>query len=220
MTSRLLDVTQQVDAEAVLPLWLDCVERLDYPRLAYQLLNKRYLLSNEADLQQVLEAARDRHGDLVDALAESLRVQRKLETLGNCRQDLKDPDLRFLLALLMNANDREVLLRLLHQRHPGADPVHTCAALLARLSTSKGEMTRKLAQALGEAKSHALLLGSRLGVALPDQASPEDAEQLYRQFLQDPEASPGATSCGHLDRRQVRAFLERMAGLDALECLR
>ncbi|MGB5136343.1 MAG: hypothetical protein WBN89_14335 [Prochlorococcaceae cyanobacterium] len=220
MTSRLLNVARQVDPATMLPLWMDSVGRLDYPRLAYLLLTNSYPANHEADLQQVLEAARRLHGDLVDALDKSLRVQRKLETLSNCRKNLQDPDLRFLLALLMNATDREAVLRLLQQRHPDADPIHTCAELLARLSTSKTATKQILTQALDEVKIHALLLGNMLGVALPDDASLEDAELLYRQFLQDPEALQIPATCCHLDRQQVQAFLGRLVGLDVLECLR
>lgn len=219
MLSRLMEVSRSANPLSLLPLLMDYVEHLDYPRLAYMLLATNNLASLETDLQQVLEAARKRHGDLADSLERSLRVHRKVQILSKCREDIEDSEVRFLLALLMNATDREAVLRLLLNRHPGVDPIHTCAALLARLSISKPAMSRILAHALGDAKNHALRLGSKLGVALPDDASLEDAELLYRHFLQDPKGRQAPIGCAHLDRQQVEAFLQRLMGLDLLECL-
>jgi hypothetical protein len=73
-------------------------------------------------LDALVEAARRRHGAVVDELARAVREGVRRRAIHRLRREVKDPDLRFFLALLQNLPDRDAIYRLVAERLGGADP--------------------------------------------------------------------------------------------------
>ncbi|WP_428262729.1 hypothetical protein [Haliangium sp.] len=96
-----------------------------------------YLVSAEvgdALLARLLRAGRATHGELVDRLYEAATHQRRITLVSRLRAEVKQPDLRFLLALLMLLPERDPILALVAARCPDADPVDTIMGWLEGLS--------------------------------------------------------------------------------------
>jgi len=70
---------------------------------------------------RLADAARDRHGEVVDKLIAAAEEHDRREVIAKCRRDVVDSDLRFFLALLLNVPSREWILRLLQERYPGTN---------------------------------------------------------------------------------------------------
>lgn len=72
--------------------------------------------------QSWLEVARNRHGEIVDRMDAAVGRHNRAKLLVARRALVRDPDQRFLLALLMNLRSQAEILRLVEQRCPGRDP--------------------------------------------------------------------------------------------------
>jgi hypothetical protein len=84
-----------------------------------------------------LEQARRRHGTLVDYLPPLLDEDRRVATLTARRRSVRDPDHRFLLALLFNLPDRASILDFVRRRYEG-DPADRIVMWLAELTRLPG----------------------------------------------------------------------------------
>ncbi len=72
--------------------------------------------------RRLLDAARSRHGAVIDELEEVFAEQERLEFLVAQRGNVTDPEHRFFLALLLNVDDRESIFTLIARRYPGEEP--------------------------------------------------------------------------------------------------
>ncbi len=66
--------------------------------------------------------ARKRHGERADKLLEVLERQERMMSIVQRRDYVTDPALRFFLAVILNADSRENIYKLIGQRYPEADP--------------------------------------------------------------------------------------------------
>jgi hypothetical protein len=79
------------------------------------------------------------HGKrVVDSLAERTRIQ----GVSELRKRVRDPDHRFLLALLLNVPTREEIVRLIGARAPGQPPRETLERWVAELNQHEGSGVR------------------------------------------------------------------------------
>lgn len=76
----------------------------------------------DAELGDLLAAARGRHGARVDALASALAEAVRQRALAGMRARVRAPEHRFFLALLLNLGDRAAIDALIERRHPGHAP--------------------------------------------------------------------------------------------------
>lgn len=81
----------------------------------------------------VLEAARKKHGAVIDDLAEVLREELRDAQVGRAREEARDPEVRFFLSLLQNLHEPRVIAALLESRFPGKTGKATKRALVERL---------------------------------------------------------------------------------------
>jgi hypothetical protein len=167
LLARLLSVAATIDPKKPVELFHQLARTLDFARL-FELVRQRYPLLQETDedWQGFLKAARDRHGDLSDHFESLVAVMERERSIVNARRSVRDPELRFFLALILNVPSRAELLRLVEQRFPNEDPHTLCRRWLAKLSDKSG-----LARAFQELASKAQLsrdyqLTRRLGAAL------------------------------------------------------
>lgn len=92
-------------------------------------------LRDPALARQLLDLARPRHGAAIDALVPALDEQVRRFHLTERRALVTEPDLRFVLALLMNLDRRDDVLALLARRvRAGIDPVDALITALIALA--------------------------------------------------------------------------------------
>lgn len=219
MYAKLLYASNQLNRDTMIQVWLDYIAPLDFPRLAYLFLGNLGYFKDDAERQTVLHQARQTHGDLVGSLQEAAQVKENLEHIGQSRTVLSDPDLRYFLALLMNAKDRTALLEMVEIRYPDQDPLGLCARWLARLSEGKVDTARRLAQVIQQANVGALHLGRKLGVALPPNLTDEQAQALFLSFIRHDSIDDLAHHHPDIDLAALQGFFTRLAKLEELGCL-
>jgi hypothetical protein len=96
------------------------------------------------------DLARGRHGDVVDGFEAVFLEQDRLDQLVALRSSITEPDLRFFLALLLNVEERSVILALVRQRFPEDDPRLRVLAWTGALARTR-VMGSPLPNALGVA---------------------------------------------------------------------
>jgi hypothetical protein len=87
-----------------------------------------------AGLAPLLDAARRRHGPVIDELSAVVQEGLRDRKLRRLRAAQKEPDLRFFLALLQNLPDRGAIFEMVGQRYPGAPPRARVEAWVRALS--------------------------------------------------------------------------------------
>lgn len=139
LLARLLSAAATIDRKKPVELLHQLARNLDFPRL-FELVREHYPLLRETDedWQGFLKAARERHGDLSDHFETLVAVMERERSIVNARHSVRDPELRFFLALLLNVPSRAELLRLVEQRFPDEDPRTLCRRWLAKLSNTSG----------------------------------------------------------------------------------
>jgi hypothetical protein len=117
-----LRFARTTDHAAYLALAAGLIERTD--------LHTGWLVLNEAargqsdpmDLDLLTTAARNRHGAVVESLSEALLEDLRDRKIQRLRDDQRDPERRFFLALLQSLPQRDVILKLIRRRYPTGDP--------------------------------------------------------------------------------------------------
>lgn len=88
-------------------------------------------------IEGLLEAARLRHGALVDLVPPVIAERRRQTEIAHRRATVTSEEHRFLLALLLNVSERTRLLRLVGARYPGRDPVETVVDWVEELCVTR-----------------------------------------------------------------------------------
>ena len=93
-----------------------------------------FQLSKSADrFRAMLSRARRRHGQLVDLLPPVFEEQQRQADIAKRRGMIDGGDHRFFLALLLNVPERIMVLDLIRQRFPEADPVDLAVGWIREL---------------------------------------------------------------------------------------
>jgi hypothetical protein len=85
----------------------------------------------------LLDRARARHGELTDLLLPVFEETWRQTDIVRRRDQIKDANHRFLLALLLNVPDRSRVLKLVSERFPEQDPVELVVGWLKELFATK-----------------------------------------------------------------------------------
>jgi hypothetical protein len=220
MYAELLFIANQFDRESMVQVWLEQIAQLDFPRLAYLFLGNLGYFQHDAERQAFLTQARQTHGNLVDSLQEAAQFKERLDHISRSRTVLSDLDLRYFLALLMNAKDKTSLLEMSRVRYPEQDPGECCARWLARLSEGKMDTALRLTQIIQQANVKGLHLGRKLGVALPPNVTGEQVTSLFLSFIRQG-SEPNDLAIDHTDLSlsELQEFFHRLAHLEELGCL-
>jgi hypothetical protein len=116
-----LGVLMQTRPSQYLLAVAELLSTLDFES-AFWLLEQCHGLLKEGDaFSRFLAQARERHGDKVDYLLPVFREKERQTRLIHKRQKVTQADLRFFLALLLNAHDRASVRAVIERRHPGTD---------------------------------------------------------------------------------------------------
>ncbi len=152
---------------------LDRLVELDPARL-FAILRAHANRLSEAILQDTfLDKLKARHPELAESLAEIVRIEQREGSLVATRSLINDPDLRFFIALLLNAQSNGQILDMIRARDAQADAEARCVDWLLRI----GDPAR-LGVALRERSPLLLRLGMALGTAGAD--APRLVEAIVR----------------------------------------
>lgn len=86
------------------------------------------------ELDQLVNIARDRHGSWFDLVVPSLQEAFRAAHVLEARTSIRDPDQRYLLALLASYLGREEILLHVGNRFPNADPISRILELVTKMS--------------------------------------------------------------------------------------
>jgi len=124
LAKRALDVLAQSDAKATIAMLSDNLSKLHVLH-AYELFRYSRVVhdiwQDPEDYERVLQALQKRCGDLANKMADAHLIKYDQEILLQVRAQIKDPDMRFFLALVANVPERDVVFRLLRERLPQED---------------------------------------------------------------------------------------------------
>jgi hypothetical protein len=116
----LLDTLRESGDPAFLDHLLEYLGHADL-EVAFTALSRVWPASDDAVRAQLLERVRERHGARADLIGPVMRRGSRWAEADGVRQQLADPDDRFVVTALMLAERRDGVLELLRARHP--DPV-------------------------------------------------------------------------------------------------
>jgi hypothetical protein len=85
-------------------------------------------------LEELYGIARERYGAVVPLFRRVCEEERRTRIVTSLRSKISNPELRFLLALLMLMPDRDSILETIQLQAPGAEPLATIEAWLAGMS--------------------------------------------------------------------------------------
>jgi len=86
---------------------------------------------------ELLDAARRTHGSLVDDLMPCLEEQDRDLSIVARREQVHEPLYRFLIALLLNVPDKQVLYSLVEKAYPGNDPEKLCLTWIREMAEKR-----------------------------------------------------------------------------------
>lgn len=92
---------------------------------------------DEDRLGLLIEAARPRHGSLVDLVRPAIEERQRQTAIANLRATMTSEDHRFLLALLLNLSERSRVVDLVALWRPDQDPVETIVDWVEELGMTR-----------------------------------------------------------------------------------
>ena len=108
------------------------------PWMTYALLSMAYAPEQETnEWKRLVEVARERHGSLVNIFLYSLEERTREQNITARRREIRDPDHRFFVALLLNLPHREAIYRLVARKFPDADPETLILRWIRELAEAK-----------------------------------------------------------------------------------
>jgi hypothetical protein len=122
---QLLDVLETLEHPDYAQLVGEMVETLDFERGFNTLLHAMERLQLLDEWEPVLAAFQKRHGELAKGVPDTLAECLRRGVITQMRHHIDDPNLRFFLALLMNAPTRAAILALVAERYPDQSPIET-----------------------------------------------------------------------------------------------
>jgi|SoiMethySBSTD1v2_1073268.scaffolds.fasta_scaffold281513_1 hypothetical protein len=207
MIDRWLGVTGDLGANELPEPFLDKLLELDPARLFAVVSKHPGRFSDQVFQNGFREKLAAHHPLLADRLPDVARFKRQQSALVTTRRLIKDPDLRFFVALLLNAGSRPQILDTIRERHPGVDAEAQCIDWLlalgdpARLGTAfrdRSPLLLRLSMALDAAGDLAGTLVATIVRGLPadridfgpdEGARRSGVEQAYRALSTAPELS-------------------------------
>ena len=168
--SRLLAVASALNQEKAVELLISKGPLLDFPRLFVVLTENYHRLSDNRDWKSFMNAAQDVHGHLAEHLAQWVKSAKRRESLTLARKEVKDPELRFFLALLLNLPSRTWIYRLIRDKFPENSPEELCFQWLQRLRAQE-RLSNAFIELAKKANLGADLFPARLNAAVPFERS-------------------------------------------------
>jgi len=188
--ARLITVMSQQDSEIARLQSMEILRELDAPRMVRLCLDFLKFFSSDLARTELTEMVNQRHDKyLADCLSQVLERQQLELELKSARNAIRDPDLRYFMALLLNFNDKVSIHEMIRARFPDRDPVSQCSEWLFELSK-----TRSMAKALMEETAAKLSnAGFRLGAKIANCLQAEGGVSQIRDILENERDSTEAS---------------------------
>jgi hypothetical protein len=219
LLSRLLGVAAQLELEKPADLLTSWCARLDFPRL-YEMVRRNYdMVSTKDHWDRFMCAAEQSHGEHAEHLETLIQSSKRKSSIIASRNSIKDSDLRFFLALLLNTPSRDWMLRLIRDRYPDQRAEEFCLRSLKQLREAES-LTAAFYELASKAKLGQDRLGARLGAAIEYKTDDPRTDEVLRTLI----AGAAAESAGHIskmpksndDAARTRAVLGKLQGLSEL----
>lgn len=192
MAVRLLSTAHTLGHGQLEAAWIAICSKWDISRVLFLLLKLSASGLFGSDVRWAIaavEVACDDAKGMMTRVIDALSTKNRIAAV---REVISDKDLRFLLALLMTAPDRDSIFGSVRSRYPEMDSVRLVAHWLAELSVGKrvleGSLER-LGQRLQVRGGAAFQLSHDLRVAIGGLSDPSLAENLFFKSLVEPVAS-------------------------------
>ncbi len=122
---QVLDVLEQTADPTYTDLVLEMIRELDFERGFYILQTARPYLQDLGDWDSALASFAAKHGRIADGIGATLEEASRRETIRGLRAHIAEPEHRFFLALLMNADSLPAVLAVVAKRFPEQPPEAT-----------------------------------------------------------------------------------------------
>ena len=176
---RLLSVARAVNREKAVELLVSKGTLLDFPRLFIVLAENYDILSSDRDWKRFIDAAEGIYGRLVQHLEQQIKAAKRRESIILVRNDIKDPDLRFFLALLLNLPSCTWLYRFIGEIFPENVPEDLCCQWLKRLRDQE-RLSGAFIELAKKANLTTDLFRTRLNAAIPFERGDPRSEAFLR----------------------------------------
>ncbi|MGJ8657496.1 MAG: hypothetical protein ACSHX6_13690 [Akkermansiaceae bacterium] len=123
--NQLLDVLENIDSNSYAIRVSEMIKTLDFERGFNTLLHTMPQLQETDEWNPVLEIFENLHGELSKGVAATLAESLRREYISQMRYHIENPEHRFFLALLMNAQSSKDILTLISIRYPHQPPTET-----------------------------------------------------------------------------------------------
>ena len=213
---RLLSVLKPLDPDLFAKTLIERGASLDPSRLAWLFLMSPQLFDDPSLRDAFIKQVRVKNNSLADCLLDARTTREAQSRLIGMRKVVKDADLRFFLALLMNVPDRNDFMRLVSLRYPKHDPAERCASWLARLSvdeTSAAEKMTEVARLLERSGITGMPFSRQLRRCLPPGCRRDAARRIFETFITE-----GNNPCSDADHSNDA--LESMQAVQQLAVFR
>jgi len=203
---RLLAAAGDLNQEEAVDLLISKGTILDFPRLFIVLRQNYHLLSAELDWNNFINTALDVHGQLAGHLTPWVRSKKRETSLVLARKEVKDSELRFFLALLLNLPSRTWIYRLIREKFPESSAEDLCCQWLKRLREQE-RLSSAFIELAKKANLGSDLFRARLNAAVPFERSDPRSEAFLRAAVT------------RVSQQDFKAYLEEAIG-DGIESTR
>ncbi len=150
---RLLAKLERPELSSMMEEILKTSDLMESFRLLRELLQ---VSGNLESLQPHLKQLRQRHGEQAAILGPAFTSLSRDSRLLMLRSQVKDPELRFFLALLLNFSDRNSIFKMVQTRYPGEAPLDKVTGWITRLCEDPDPAKNPFRISLDEASTLAL----------------------------------------------------------------
>ncbi len=191
---QLLDVLERTESPDYADIVAEMIAELDFERGFFILQNCISHLGNHGEWERIWRLFEKKHGALASPLAPTFREIIRRDALTAMRSTIEDVEHRFFLALLLNVESREEILRMISKKHRGAP--------LATITRWAGELLQVTDTGIW-----------LLDAAFPEELAldPEDQPQVFlaalRYFLGDGKVSSVLNTLKKAEVARMRAAL-------------
>ena len=174
-----------------------------------------HILSDDRDWKRFMDAAEEVHGHLAEHLAQQVKSAKRKESIILARNEIKDPELRFFLAMLLNLPTRTWIYRLIREEFPEKSPEGLCCQWLKRLRDQE-RLSSAFIELAKKANLGTDIFRARLNAAVPFERSDPRSEAFLRAAVTG--VSP--QDCGACLKEAIGDSAESTWALDAYARLR
>lgn len=131
---QVLETVHEVDPGNYAETAIKILQNSD-PNIGFRVLYHALSVGIESsNIKRISETAREIHGDWIEVAMISLEEKVRASHVVTSRTEIRNPEQRYLLAILASYIDRKGILELMTQRFPETDPIEKIMELVPEMS--------------------------------------------------------------------------------------